>query len=49
MAMTRTHKEIAFYLVQLSQNESLDERQIVSAVASKTNELLDQIQYVWIL
>lgn len=44
MAMTRTHKEIAFFLVQLSQNESVDERQIVTSIASKTNELLEQLQ-----
>ncbi|CAB3365909.1 Hypothetical predicted protein [Cloeon dipterum] len=44
MAMTRTHKEIAFFLVQLSQNESLSEQQLVTAVSAKTNDLLEQLR-----
>jgi len=43
MAMTRTHKEIAFFLVQLAQNEALPERQVISSIATKTNDLLNQL------
>ncbi|XP_059488808.1 DENN domain-containing protein 10-like [Neocloeon triangulifer] len=44
MSMTRAHKEIAFYLVQLSQNENLSERQVVTAISTKTNDLLEQLR-----
>jgi hypothetical protein len=41
--MTKTHKEIALFLVQLSENDSLSETQVISEIADKTQDLLNQL------
>ena len=41
--MTKTHKEIALFLVQLSENQSYSEAQIISEIADKTRDLLSQL------
>jgi hypothetical protein len=43
MAMTKAHKEIAYFMVQLAQNAATSERQVIQSVAAKTNELLEQL------
>ncbi|XP_046689010.1 putative DENN domain-containing protein 10 B [Homalodisca vitripennis] len=44
LSMTKAHKEIALFLVQLAEREDLAESQIVSEVADKTQELLAHIR-----
>jgi hypothetical protein len=44
--MTKTHKDIAVFMVQLSENESLSEQQVVREIADKTRELLNQLRSV---
>ncbi|PNF20230.1 putative protein FAM45B [Cryptotermes secundus] len=44
MTMTKTHKDIAVFMVQLSENESLSEQQAVREIADKTRELLNQLR-----
>ncbi|KAF4532593.1 hypothetical protein B566_EDAN013371 [Ephemera danica] len=44
MVMTKSHKEIALFLVQLSENTSLGEQQIIRAIADKTADLLAQLR-----
>jgi hypothetical protein len=46
MTMTKTHKDIAVFMVQLSENESLSEQQVVREIADKTRELLNQLRFV---
>jgi hypothetical protein len=46
MTMTKTHKDIAVFMVQLAENESLSEQQVVREVADKTRELLRQLRSV---
>lgn len=41
--MTKTHKEIALFLVQLSENQTYTEAQIISEIADKTRDLLTQL------
>ena len=41
--MTKTHKEIAMFMVQLSENQSLTENQVISDIADKTQDLLNQL------
>ena len=41
--MTKTHKEVAMYMVQLSKNQSLTEIQVISEIAEKTQDLLNQL------
>lgn len=41
--MTKTHKEIALFMVQLSENQSLTENQVISEIADKTQDLLNQL------
>ncbi|XP_011501316.1 PREDICTED: protein FAM45A-like [Ceratosolen solmsi marchali] len=41
--MTKTHKEIALFMVQLCENQSLTEVQIISEIADKTQDLLNQL------
>lgn len=41
--MTKTHKEIALFMVQLSENLSLSETQVISDIADKTQDLLNQL------
>ncbi|KAK6633045.1 hypothetical protein RUM43_012788 [Polyplax serrata] len=43
-AMTKTHKDIALFIVQLSENPNLEEYQIITEIAKKTQELLSQLR-----
>ena len=45
--MTKTHKDIAVFMVQLAENESLSEQQVVREIADKTRELLRQLRSVF--
>lgn len=42
--MTKTHKEIALFMVQLGENQSLTEAQIISEISDKTQDLLNQLK-----
>ncbi|XP_011307542.1 protein FAM45A [Fopius arisanus] len=42
--MTKTHKEIALFLVQLSENQANTEAQIIHEIAEKTQDLLNQLR-----
>lgn len=42
--MTKTHKDIALFIVQLSENPNMDDGQVVEEIAKKTQELLDQLR-----
>ncbi|KAK0161602.1 hypothetical protein PV327_010057 [Microctonus hyperodae] len=42
--MTKTHKEIALFIVQLCDNNLTTEPQIISEIAEKTQELLNQLK-----
>jgi hypothetical protein len=44
--MTKTHKDVAVFMVQLSENEGLSEQQVVREIADKTRELLNQLRFV---
>ncbi|KDR18834.1 putative protein FAM45B [Zootermopsis nevadensis] len=44
MTMTKTHKDIALFMVQLAENESLSEQQVAQEIADKTTELLNQLR-----
>nr|AGM32878.1 protein FAM45A-like protein [Coptotermes formosanus] len=44
MTMTKTHKDIAVFMVQLAENESLSEQHVVREIADKTRELLNQLR-----
>lgn len=46
MSMTKAHKEIALFLVQLADRESVTETQIIREVAEKTQELLAHLRFV---
>jgi hypothetical protein len=46
MTMTKTHKDIAVFMVQLAENESLSEQQVAREIADKTRELLNQLRSV---
>lgn len=46
MTMTKTHKDIALFMVQLAENESLSEQQVAQEIADKTTELLNQLRSV---
>ena len=41
--MTKTHKEIALFMVQLSENQSIRETQVISSITDKTKDLLNQL------
>lgn len=41
--MTKTHKEIALFMVQLSENQNYTEAQIISEISDKTQDLLNQL------
>lgn len=43
LTMTKTHKEIALFMVQLSENQSYTESQIISEINDKTRDLLSQL------
>ena len=45
--MTKTHKDIAVFMVQLADNESLSEQQVVREIADKTRELLNQLRFMF--
>lgn len=42
--MTKTHKEIALFMVQLCENHSYTEAQIISEISDKTQDLLNQLK-----
>lgn len=41
--MTKTHKEIALFMVQLCENQTYSEAQIISEINDKTQDLLSQL------
>lgn len=41
--MTKTHKEIALFMVQLCENQGCTESQIISEINEKTKDLLNQL------
>lgn len=41
--MTKTHKEIALFMVQLCENPNYTEAQIISEISDKTHDLLNQL------
>lgn len=43
LTMTKTHKEIALFMVQLCENQSYTEAQIISEINDKTQDLLNQL------
>lgn len=43
LTMTKTHKEIALFMVQLSENQNYTEAQIISEISDKTQDLLNQL------
>ncbi|XP_050574871.1 DENN domain-containing protein 10-like isoform X1 [Bombus affinis] len=44
LTMTKTHKEIALFMIQLSENQSYVESQIISEINDKTQDLLNQLK-----
>ncbi|XP_012260083.1 putative DENN domain-containing protein 10 B [Athalia rosae] len=44
LTMTKAHKEIALFMVQLGENQSLTEAQIISEISDKTQDLLNQLK-----
>ncbi|XP_066994835.2 putative DENN domain-containing protein 10 B [Anabrus simplex] len=44
MTMTKTHKDIAVFMVQLAENENVQEQQLIKEIADKTRELLNQLR-----
>ncbi|XP_015518994.2 putative DENN domain-containing protein 10 B [Neodiprion lecontei] len=44
LTMTKTHKEIALFMVQLGDNPSYSEVQITSEISDKTQDLLNQLK-----
>ncbi|XP_078041416.1 DENN domain-containing protein 10 isoform X2 [Augochlora pura] len=43
LTMTKTHKEIALFMVQLCENQTYTEAQIISEINDKTQDLLNQL------
>ncbi|KAL2718918.1 DENN domain-containing protein 10-like [Vespula squamosa] len=43
LTMTKTHKEIALFMVQLCENQASTESQIISEINEKTKDLLNQL------
>lgn len=43
MTMTKTHKEIAVFMVQLAERDNITEQQVIKEIADKTKELLNQL------
>ncbi|XP_014483040.1 PREDICTED: protein FAM45A-like [Dinoponera quadriceps] len=43
LTMTKTHKEIALFMVQLCENQNYTEAQIISEISDKTQDLLNQL------
>ncbi|CAG7829547.1 unnamed protein product [Allacma fusca] len=46
MTMTKTHKDIALFMVQLTEKESLTERDIMQEISRKTKDLIDHLRSV---
>lgn len=42
--MTKTHKDIALFMVQLSEKANIDEQQVIEEIANKTKELLGHLR-----
>lgn len=42
--MTKTHKDIAMFMVQLAENASLSEMQVIAEITNKTEELLGYLK-----
>lgn len=42
--MTKAHKEIALFLVQLADKENITEAAIIKEIGNKTQELLSQLR-----
>jgi len=43
LTMTKTHKEIALFMVQLCENQNYTEAQVISEISDKTQDLLNQL------
>lgn len=43
LVMTKTHKEIALFMIQLCENQNYTEAQIISEINDKTQDLLNQL------
>ncbi|KAL6430300.1 hypothetical protein ACFW04_007783 [Cataglyphis niger] len=43
LTMTKTHKEIALFMIQLCENQNYTEAQIISEISDKTKDLLNQL------
>ncbi|KAL6263311.1 hypothetical protein P5V15_006109 [Pogonomyrmex californicus] len=43
LTMTKTHKEIALFMIQLCENQNYTEAQIISEISDKTQDLLNQL------
>ena len=43
--MTKVHKDIALFMVQLSENSNMEENEIIEKIAKKTEELRSQFRY----
>lgn len=41
--MTKTHKQVALFMVQLIENQSISESQVITEIADKTQDLLNQL------
>jgi len=44
--MTKTHKDIALFMVQLSEKKSLTERDIMQEIGRKTKELIENLRWI---
>lgn len=42
--MTKIHKDIAMYMVQLAENTSQTESQVIKEITNKTNQLLNYLR-----
>lgn len=44
LTMTKTHKDIAMFMVQLAENPDISEVQVVKEISNKTQELLNYLR-----
>ncbi|CAG2062450.1 unnamed protein product [Timema podura] len=44
MVMTKSHRDIAVFMVQLAGSEEVTELHLIREIADKTKELLDQLR-----
>lgn len=44
MAMTKTHKDIALFMVQLTEKDNLTERDFMQEISRKTKDLIDHLK-----